>query len=336
MAADTTATRAVFTAPAGTFVTVPADVARYGSDVEFTARSLRIPVDQLERLAKAGLPHRTDPERGMLFDYVDLVNAATFSGSGQSFPELALRFQVKFATEPEPSWYEPRGWQLTVRAPDGDGGPYRLVPPDLTAPGVEPLEPGGEVERQPLGYRAAVRLTGSAATVRDPRAVQVWTDLLAELVSGAVSYQTVPEALRTDHERAWALGMADCIVAAQVLTARLRASGLQARARRGYLIGLLGSEHAWCELYEDDRWKALDPVFAFAAGGGRGEKRFVNLPEFARACRGGRFNRLLPCSGEGAQALVWSGAEPAAPWLPAVVSVAARPAYSEKEPTHAG
>ena len=52
--------------------------------------------------------------------------------------------------------------------------------------------------------------------------------------------------------------MADCVVVTRLLAARLRDAGFQARARRGYLLGLVGSDHSWCEDFEDGRWKSLD------------------------------------------------------------------------------
>ncbi|MEU6862244.1 hypothetical protein ABZ924_03030 [Streptomyces sp. NPDC046876] len=322
----------VLGAAVGAFVTVPAAVARYTTGADAAARLLRMTGAQLEELAAAGLPHVAG-SGGPLFDYVDLVNANTFSGSGLSVPELAMRFLIRFARGAGPSWYEPRDWLVTVTEPappDGDGAAVRFTVrrPDLTAPGVERLdapgtEPSGAGAGDGGGYRLAVRLTGAAQTVRDPRAVKHWDGLLHELYRGTVTYQTVPEELRSDHERGWNLGMADCIVASKVLADRLRGEGLQARARRGYLLGLLGSDHAWCELYEDGVWKTLDPVFAFGAGGGRGEERFVDIPAFAAACLGSRFNRLLPCDTEDAGPLVHVDDRPAPPW--AMAGVSARP-----------
>jgi hypothetical protein len=314
-------------AAVGTFVTVPPDVARYEIDVVAAAPAVRLSPAELEELATAGLPCRRDPRRGLLFDYDDLMNAVMFSGSGRSFPELAMRFQVRFAHSAESAWYESQTWLVTVRnpAPPPGGLPeaatrqYLLPEPDLAAPGVR-LAPGHQVERGPDGYAAAVTLTGAANRIRDPRARRLWAELLHELTSGSVNFQSVPEPLRADPERAWQLGMADCMVAGNVLAGRLRQLGLEARTRRGYLLGLLGSEHGWCELAEDGCWKPLDLVFAFAAHGGR-NRQYPVAPGFASACAGGRFNRLLPCVGDGTMPLVWCDGRPANPWEPARVSV---------------
>jgi transglutaminase-like putative cysteine protease len=336
---------------------VPADAARYTADLPFAARLLRCEEQWLARLVRA-LPCETDPERGPLYEYVDLVNAVTFSGSGRTYPELAFRFQVKFATEPERSWYEQRTWRLAVHTPaDGSGGtgPYRFAPLDPDAPGVVVHEAvrehasGGESghelgyelvrEQAEDGFAVTVTLDGARLPVHDSLALAAWAAQQGEFARGEVTYQTVAEPLRTDAERAWELGMADCVVASKVLAARLRAAGLEARARRGYLLGLVGSEHAWCELYEDGRWRPLDPVFAFATSGLGTDPRFLDLPAFARACRGGRFNRLVPCLVQDAGPLAHDGARPAPAWAPPAVVIRAAPnprSPSIPEPRSAG
>jgi hypothetical protein len=314
----------------GRFVPVPAAHARYDTDAASAERWLRLPAGQIERLAEAGLSH-VDDARGPLFDYTDLVNVAMFSGSGQSVPELALRFLLRFAASPPDSWFVPRDWLVGIRLPQVPGA-VRVRVPDLSAEGVSAVP---EAERYGLaapagtdqlaeGYRAVVRLTGARHTVRDPRVRAVWTDVVGALVSGSVIYQTVTESLRTAHHEAWASGMADCIVVARLLADRIRDIGLPARARRGYLLGLVGSDHAWCEVHEDGVWKNLDAVFAFvASGGGRDRNLAMDAPEFAAACFGSRFNRLLPCTGDEAESLVYFGDRPAPPW--ALAGVSARP-----------
>src|SRR5262249_23460790 len=71
----------------------------------------------------------------------------------------------------------------------------------------------------------------------------------------------------------------------------------------------------------DGVWKHLDAVFAFiASGGGRDRNLALDSPEFAAACFGSRFNRLLPCVGEDAAPLVYFGEAPAPLWALAGVS----------------
>jgi hypothetical protein len=174
------------------------------------------------------------------------------------------------------------------------------------------------------GYQVAVRLTGQRQSIAHPGVLAVWAEVVGALASGEVTYQTVPESLRAVHEQAWRLGMADCIVVSRLMAERIRALGLPARARRGYLLGLVGSDHAWCEVHEDGQWKQLDAVFAFAAMDGGQERNIgMDAPAFAAACCGSRFNRLLPCVGDDAAPLVYFGARPAPPW--ALAGVSARP-----------
>ncbi|GGW80469.1 hypothetical protein GCM10010503_67340 [Streptomyces lucensis JCM 4490] len=318
------------------FRVAPADVARYDTDTATAARALRAAPEQVARLADEGLPHVVDAERGPLFDYDDLMNVGMFCGTGQTVPELGLRFLMRFAASSRASWFEPRDWEIGVHPSRTAGGEGAEAPaagadrlevtvrvPDLSAPGVELLD-GGPFE-EPLrtnGYQAAIRLTGAEQTVRDPRIHEAWAEVVDGLASRRVVYQTVPEPLRADHHRAWDLGVADCVVASRLLTDRLRAAGLEATARRGYLLGLFGSDHAWCDVVEDGVHKSLDPVFAFVATVGD-ERGVAESPEFAAACFGSRFNRLLPCRTDSAEPLVYFDGDPAPYW--AMVGVGARP-----------
>jgi len=322
----------------GRFMPVPEDIGRYETDAATGAQALRADPAQVTRLAERGLPHRMDGDRGPLFDYDDLMNVGMFCGTGQTVPEIGLRFLMRFASAPRATWFEPRAWEVGVHpartagpdAPAGAALPEVTVRvPDATAAGVELLAPAAFDPSGPLGadlvpsgYETQVRLTGAHQEVRDPVITAAWREVVDALVSRQVIYQTVPERLRAEHERAWDLGIADCIVAARLLAGRLRAAGYEARARRGYLLGLFGSDHAWCEVVEDGVAKCLDPVFAFVATVGD-ERGAPKSPEFAAACFGSRFNRLLPCRTDSAQPLVYFDGAPAPYW--AMVGVSARP-----------
>ncbi|SDW77925.1 hypothetical protein SAMN05421504_1011483 [Amycolatopsis xylanica] len=327
----------LLTGAIGRFVQVPRDVARYETDVRTAASALRTAPEDIAALAAAGLSHVDDPVRGPLFDYDDIMNTGMFSGTGQTVPELGLRFLMRFAASPKESWYSPKDWLVGV-APaarldgidDGDTPTVRVRVPDLAAEGVEALPLNDSAHTPPYAdeiqdrpYHVAVRLTGAARTVRDRRVIGVWTDIVDALTAGVVTYQTVPEVLRADHRRAWRLGMADCIVAAKLLAEHLTTLGLNARVRRGYLLGLFGSDHAWCELEEDGVWKPLDPVFAFVGAKGDPARGVAKSPEFAAACFGGRFNRLLPCVGEDAAPLVYFDEDAAPYW--SMVGISAKP-----------
>jgi hypothetical protein len=323
----------------GRFTVAPPGIAVYETDVATAAQSLRTDPANIRELAAAGLPHETDPVHGPLFDYDDLMNVGFFCGTGQTVPELGLRFLMRFAAEPEESWFKPRRWEVTVQPADrlgeGHGGPAPRVTvrvPDLTAPGVAAVAaPAGTgtlpevtgTEFQERGYRAVVELTGARQTVRAAAARPIWREIVGALADGTVTYQTVPEPLRQTPEEAWRMGIADCVVASRLLAGRLRAAGQEARVRRGYLLGLFGSDHSWCELYEDGVYKPLDPVFAFISQTGDAAKGIAASPEFSAACFGSRFNRLLPCVSTDGQPLVQFDGRPAPYW--AMVGVGARP-----------
>ncbi|MGW6948092.1 hypothetical protein [Streptomyces xanthophaeus] len=321
----------------GRFTAVPRDIGRYDTDARTAAQALRAAPEQVARLADAGLAHVNDSERGPLFDYDDLMNVGMFCGTGQTVPELGLRFLMRFAAASRSSWFAPREWEIGVhpsRTAGGEGAAgtqasgaglpeVTVRVPDLSAPGVELLsEQPFDDPLRAGGYEATVRLTGADQSVRDPRIREAWDEVVEGLASRRVTYQTVPEPLRADHHRAWELGVADCVVASRLLADRLRAAGLEATARRGYLLGLFGSDHAWCDVVEDGVHKSLDPVFAFVATVGD-ERGVAESPEFAAACFGSRFNRLLPCRTDSAEPLVYFDGEPAPYW--AMVGVGARP-----------
>jgi hypothetical protein len=310
-------------------VPTPPDIARYDTDLVTGATMLRIDQGYLAMLADAGLPHAVAPDGSRLFDYTDLTNVGYRCGTGRTVPELAWRFLMRFADSPPPSWYQPMTWLVTVRPPGQDVGPMAIAVPDPDAPGVELLDlpadgrsdvPGPVVRAgyQPSGYQVLVRLSGSDERVRHPGVRAAYEAVTDALVNRQVAYQAVAEPLRADPRRAWSLGMADCVVSSKVLAERIRALGLRVRVRRGYMLGLLGSDHTWAEVEEDGRWKPLDPVFAHLASGTR------DAAAFRDACCGGRFNRLLPCDvPDGRPLITRAGGEPLPLW--ALTWVSTRP-----------
>ncbi|HEV7898802.1 MAG TPA: transglutaminase domain-containing protein [Planosporangium sp.] len=282
-------------------VLTPADVARYDTELARGVELLRLDPELLAALADAGLPHVVAPDGSRLFDYTDLTNVGRLSGTGRTVPELAWRFLMRFAESPSTSWFEPMMWMVTVRPPGQDIGPIAIAVPDGEAPGVDLLDippheplaappPTVPTGYQDAGYQVLVRLTGCDERVDHPGVRAAFDEVTDAMVSRQVAYQAVAEPLRTDPHRAWRLGMADCVVASKVLAARISLLGLRVRVRRGYMLGLLGSDHTWAEVEEDGRWKALDPVFAHLASAA------PNAAAFREACCGGRFNRLLPCT----------------------------------------
>lgn len=295
---------------------VPAPFAAYCTAPEVAWRYLKFDEALLAEFARAGVPHQTDSAGRPLFDYTDLLNIGAESRSGVTVPELAQRFLVQFLLAGPAEWFGERTWEVRVRPPDGSAqsgsGEWELRPVDREAPGVTwrgdlPAQRGGS-----SGFR--VTLTGRFDAVADPGALRAYAETLDDLAGGDVRYLTVPEVLRDDPARAWAEGMADCVVVSRRLARKLVALGHRARARRGYLLGVLGSDHAWTELWEDGRWKCLDAVFELLA------LRREAGDEIRKACRGSRFNRLLPCATHDAEPLVCRDGGRVPAWALASVS----------------
>ncbi|CAM4463193.1 transglutaminase [Nocardia ninae] len=286
------------------FVQTPAELAVFDTTVSEAAEVLRCDTEQVAALASEGLQHRLDPLRGMLFDYADVVNAGACSGSDLSVPELAQRLLMRFAAGTPQSWLRPITWTVTVHLPVGRQGVLAAAVPDRRADGIEALDaPDSDIPpptvpagRQSAPYRVRVRLSGQRYDIENTAVRAAFDEHLEAFRSGRVVYQTIAESLRADHRRAWDLGIADCVVTSAVLADRLRDCGSRVRTRRGYLLGLLGSDHAWTEVYEHGHWRPLDVVFAHLAPDGAGE--------FRQACCGSRFNRLLPCAVEAGAPLV--------------------------------
>ncbi|MFE1790882.1 transglutaminase domain-containing protein [Streptomyces sp. NPDC059525] len=294
------------------FLPAPAWSARYDTSVDAAADWLCTDPAFLVRLGEEhGLPHLSDPVCGPLFERADLANLALLSGSERTTLERALRFQLGFSSGPASGWLQPCEWLVTVGLGEAEAGRYRLRAPDFNAPGITALDstaladaPARGAEFTDRGYQVAVRITGAADQVRDERAQAVHAEMLADLYARRVVYQRVTEPLRTEHQRAWAEGMTDCVVVSRVFADRLRALGLPARARRGWLLGAVGSEHAWCEVFDEGRWKSVDIGFAFIPRRFPGGQDLSETREFTAACFGSRLNRLLPCTGTDADALL--------------------------------
>lgn len=306
----------------GRFGFMPADVSHYNQDRTAAAKLLSCAPADIDRLIAAGLPHQDDPERGPLFEFIDLMNTGRFSRTGQTVPEATSGYLMRFTTQPAQAWMSPKDWLVSVSVPAG--GKVRVRVPDLDADGVQALpdprlrwpEPGAEFTTE--SHQVAVRVSGISDRVDDPRIRAARQELLDDLESGKVVYQGVAEPMRLDHQRAWAAGMTDCMVISRMFVDRLDDLGLPARAHRGYLLGLVGSEHAWSEVYEHGRWKTVDVGFAFMPSGLTDLR--VSAAEFVEASFGSRCNRVLPCVGQDAISLAYDTDTGAPSMLAATVS----------------
>lgn len=290
---------------------MPPKWAKYDTSAETAATMLRCTLEDIAQLAEQGLPHVTSAQ-GPLFEYFDIMNVGRFSQTGVTTPELTGLTLMRFSRKPASAWLGNKEWVVRVRLPDEESGRYWIRVPDFASPGITRLDqqfnqPVVAETQQNQSYTVAIRVNGAhdliyASAVRD-----VYRDLLETLRSGEVTYQAVCEPLRAEHSLAWKLGMADCMVANRVLADRLRSTGLRARARRGFILGLVGSEHAWCEVHEDGRWKSLDVTFAAMPSGLPLRKHTPEQDEFVSNCFGTRFNRCVPCVSDNAEPLMYDG-----------------------------
>lgn len=311
---------------------VPEEFADYSTPPDVAARFLQVSEEDVLSFAEAGVCFRAGPDGLPRFEFADIYNLASLSGQGRSVFELGLRFLMRFSAERPESWFVERQWSVKVVPPDSTALKARVPDDDcenvrqleVNLPGQErgadqPLD-GDYIELPTAGVEYRVRLRGRHDTVQHPSIISAYTEVFDALIGGAISYQTVPEVLRSAADVAWDLGIADCVVVSQVLATRLRAAGHAARARRGYLLGLLGSDHAWTEVFEGGRWKQLDPVAAALATGKLRELGFSSHPDFLSSCRGSSFNRFLPCRTYQAEPLLLLADGTAPQWITCAIS----------------
>ncbi|GAA3203648.1 transglutaminase domain-containing protein [Actinocorallia longicatena] len=256
----------------------------------------------LDLLLSAGLP-ATGTGRDLWFDRYDLINVAVHGGTGRSVPEAAQRFLLRYADGPRDGWTAPRSWTLRwmlACADPGCTGTWRIRTP-------VPELFGGRLEAQDARQTAPgvieatggrVRLTaglvtgGFRAEVRSSLARKLFDELLDELETERLRYQWLPPGLNTDAAAAVRHGAVDCVAAALVLAERARDCGLNARTRRGRMLGMLAVDHSWAEVQDTGgRWLPLDPIFALLGGAGRVGAAGAEFREF---CAGSVPSRFLP------------------------------------------
>jgi hypothetical protein len=291
------------------FTTMPSKWAKYDMSAETAATMLRCTPEDITQLVHQGLPHACSAQ-GPLFEYFDVMNVGRFSRTGMTTPELTGRTLMRFSSKPASAWLGDKEWVVKVRLPDEGSGRYWIRVPDFDSPGITRLDkqfdqPIVAKKQQNQSYAVAIRVNGAHDAICASLVWEVYHELLETLRSGEVTYQAVCEPLRAEHSLAWKLGMADCMVANRVLADRLRSTGFCVRARRGFILGLVGSEHAWCEVHEDGRWKNLDVTFAAMPSGLPWRQHTPEHNEFVAHCFGTRFNRCLPCVSDNAEPLMY-------------------------------
>ena len=286
-------------------VPTPHRYARFDTGYDSALAIMRCSPDVLDRLMREGLRYRADGDR-VLFDDSDIRNVAVASGSGGSVPELVQRFLFRFTVAKPAEWVDARVWALRNLGACPDVGdcrePWEFAPlaagdfggssrGERTVTGADVDARGATVDGyRPLAeFSATVRTVGAVREVRNRLVREAFHGSLDEMRTGRVVFQSMPLALRTDPAAARANGTANCISVSLHLEQVFTDAGLEARSRKGYLMGVLGSDHSWVEVREDGEWKVVDPVFALLG------LRQGASDEFVEFCLGSVPNRLVPC-----------------------------------------
>ncbi|KUJ68016.1 hypothetical protein ACZ90_22450 [Streptomyces albus subsp. albus] len=286
-------------------VPTPEKYLRFDMDRASALAVMRCSDDVLDQLIQNGLRYTAEGDH-VLFDDSDIRNVAASSGSGTSVPELVQRYLFRFAAAPPGEWIDERVWDLRnfAACPEDEecSGRWAFAPPateefggqvwdQRTATGTAVDAPGVSVDGHApqARFTARARTTGAVRSVRHPLVRAAFHETLDEMRTGHMRYQSMPVALRNDPAAARANGTANCISVSLHLEQVLAAAGLEVRTRRGYLMGLLGSDHSWAEVREDGEWKVIDPVFALLGLRQGASDAFVDF------CLGSVPNRLVPC-----------------------------------------
>lgn len=286
---DHTSNRDRWLAALDRLVRVPEPYRRAELDAARARRLLGCTDEVLADLTAAGLSCR-DPDGTARFDYVDLMNLGLLSGTGCSLPELSERQCMRIAAGPPQAWLPERTWRLRLEARCGvdESCP---APIDVHRPaGVASDCRNWQVTTTGSGVTvdATVTTTGAAGSVHTSAVRDMFTELVGGLTSGGYTYAWLPRQLGLDVDSALANRTLDCVATSLLLDRWCRQAGVPVRTRTGFLIGMVGVEHAWLEVHEDGRWLPVDPLLAYLAS-----RHPTSHPAFAEFCLGSRSNRVL-------------------------------------------
>ncbi|MEU9730993.1 transglutaminase domain-containing protein [Streptomyces sp. NPDC048002] len=270
-------------------VQVPAEFRSARLPHQEAARELAVDEAVLENLVGAGFPAE-ETDEGLFYDSHDVRNLGLQAGLGRSLAELGERQCMRLAGGQPEQWLTERVTRLRLSAVCSAPGCTALAEPAVPAPKLYEgrLTEWAKEDGRPGSMLAAVTTRGHRDAPRTDTVRRIHDDLLDRLVSGAYQYGWVPEALRARPAAAIEHRTVDCVVAAWQMQRWAEEAGVRARTRRGFLLGLVGVEHAWTEVFEEGRWLLLDPVLAYL-----GSRHRATHPEFADFTRGSVHNRLL-------------------------------------------
>jgi hypothetical protein len=218
-------------------------------------------------LREHGMPAYESPT-GPVYDPNDVFNLALHSGSGTSMVERALCSTLRFLSEGPQIWDRKRSWDVQLTAVCGaepaSDGPWTIWLPVHTMAARCPCPPVGALraEGPALSLSAQVRTEGYFRPVRSARVIEIFSHLLG----AGLHYAKFPASMTTEPVERLERGVVDCVSGSVVLADRLRAAGVAAEIRTGWLLGGLTSQHSWVEFKDaDGQNKTLDLAFAALA-----------------------------------------------------------------------
>lgn len=266
---------------------------------------LRCGDEAFREMLAAGLPRDDGPD-GPLFDRNDLTNLALDAGTGQSRPERAVRYALRWMREDPRAWEKPVGWTFSIQmaAPAGIGDE---APASWSHPRFLPELAGGLIEEfhaatgvritpahfefggaGPVTFSGRITTAGRVQELVSPTLRKI----TGEFLDRGYRWIRLPEACQHDYEPILASGVAPCVAASTYLEQEFRAAGYAARTRGGWILGMLDLAHSWIEVVDDDGLvKPVDAVLERLSG-------FADEPHpgLASACLGSRINRMLPAA----------------------------------------
>jgi hypothetical protein len=266
---------------------------------------LRCGTEAFTELLAAGLPCDEGPD-GPLFDRDDLTNLALDAGTGESRPERAVRYALRWMREDPRGWATPLSWSfsVTMAAPAGSpaGSPeswsHTRFLPELgggliedwqSTPGVRITPAHFEFDGPgPVSFSGHIKTAGKVQELVSP----TLRKLTSEFLGQRYRWVRLPEACQHDYEPLLARGVAPCVAASTFLAKEFRAAGYDARTRGGWILGMLDLAHSWVEVVDDDGVvKPVDAVLERLSGLADSPH-----PDLADACLGSRINRMLPAA----------------------------------------
>ncbi|GLY32621.1 hypothetical protein [Kineosporia sp. NBRC 101731] len=256
---------------------------------------LRCGPDIFADLVAAGLPHD-----GGRFDRNDLTNLALDAGTGQSRPERAVRYALRWMREDPRTWETPMRWSFSIEmsVPDDAAGRWshtRFLP-ELNGGLLENWESSAAVRMTPTHFEfdgpGPVTFSGSISTAGKVQGLvsPALRKITEEFLDRGYRWVRLPEDCQHDYAPILDAGVAPCVAASTYLQKEFQAAGYEARTRGGWILGMLDLAHSWVEVVDDDGvTKPVDAVFERLSA--LAEHPHPGIPA---ACVGSRINRMLP------------------------------------------